>query len=95
MYYTLSYVDGQVSAPDQRICDDPRLLSSGLADVVGEVARAAVDAVFYTIAMRRHTGTHKYALGILAYVLGAGIVTTTVAPNFGRLTRKQQELEGT
>jgi len=50
--------------------------------------------VFFAVVLRRYSRTNKYTAAILAYVLGAGVVTVAAAPNFARLFKRQQEDEG-
>ena len=44
--------------------------------------------------MWQYSGTHGYTLALAAYVVAAGALTTLVQPNFSRLVRKTQALEG-
>ena len=94
-YYKLNYVDRRVDNPEQRMCEDIPNLAEGLGDLLREWCNASIDAVFYAWMLRRYSRTNKYTLAILGYVLGAGIVTTAVSPNFGRLYKRQSENEGT
>ena len=80
--------------PEQRMCEDIPNLADGLGDLLREWCNASIDAVFYAWMLRRYSRTNKYTLAILGYVLGAGIVTTAVSPNFGRLYKRQSENEG-
>ena len=56
--------------------------------------RCAVDAVFYSWALRSYARTHKYTAIIIAYVFGAGAMTVSLSPNFGRLFKRQAANEG-
>ena len=93
-YYKLSYVDRRVDNPEQRICEDIPKLCNGLGDLVGEWTKCAVDAVFYTWVLRSYTRTNKYTAIIIAYVFGAGAMTVSVSPNFGKLFKTQASNEG-
>lgn len=93
-YYKLSYVDKQVQNPEQRVCEDIPKFTKGLAELAGEWTNAIIDAGFYAYQLRAYSKTNKYTAAILGYVIGAGVVTTVVAPNFGRLFKRQQENEG-
>lgn len=73
--------------------DIPKL-SGGLAELVREWVTCSIDAVFYAWQLRSYTKSNKYTVGIIAYVLGAGIATSVFAPSFGSLAKKEQELEG-
>lgn len=93
-YYKLSYVNKQVQNPEQRICEDIPNFTKGLAELTGEWTNAIIDAAFYAYQLRVYSGTNKYTAAILAYVIGAGGFTGILAPNFGRLYKRQQENEG-
>ncbi len=93
-YYKLSYVDKQVQNPEQRICEDIPKFTKGLAELTGEWTNAIIDAGFYAYQLRAYSKSNKYTAAILAYVIGAGGLTGILAPNFGRLFKRQQENEG-
>lgn len=93
-YYKLSYVDKQVNNPEQRICEDIPKFTKGLSELAGEWTNAIIDAGFYAWQLRSYSGSHKYTAAILAYVIGAGGLTGVLAPNFGKLFKRQQENEG-
>lgn len=80
--------------PEQRICEDIPKLCNGLGDLVGEWTKCAVDAVFYSWVLRSYTRTNKYTAIIVAYVFGAGAMTVSVSPNFGKLFKTQASNEG-
>lgn len=94
VYYRLSYVDRAIEAPEQRLCEDLPKLCQGLSELTAEVINAVVDATFYSVVLRRYSQTNRYTAAILAYVFGAGAAMTLLAPNFGRLVKKQAALEG-
>lgn len=94
VYYRLSYVDRAIEAPEQRLCEDLPKLCQGLSELTAEVINAVVDAAFYSVVLRRYSRTNRYTAAILAYVFGAGAAMTVLAPNFGRLVKKQAALEG-
>ena len=90
----MSYVDRKIDNPEHRLCEDIPRFCDGVSNLLREVVNAAVDAVVFSVLLRRYSRTHKYTLAILGYVLGAGVLTVTFQPNFSRMNRKQQELEG-
>ena len=94
-YYKLSYVDKQVQNPEQRICEDIPKFTKGLAELTGEWTNAIIDAAFYAYQLMADSTTNKYTYAIIAYGAGAGVVTSLLPPNFGKLFRRQQENEGT
>lgn len=93
-YYQMSYVDRRISDAETVLCEDTAQFTRGLADITGEMTGSVVDAVFYASRMQSYLGTHAYTLAIAAYIFAAGTLTTAIAPNFTRLVRKTQELEG-
>lgn len=93
-YYKLSYVDRRVENPEQRICEDIPKFCCGLAELSREWINAIVDSVFYAWELQNYSRTNIYTFGIIGYVLGAGTLTTVLAPNFGRLFKKREELQG-
>ncbi len=87
-------MDRAIDAPEQRLCEDLPKLCHGLSDLTTEVINATVDAAFYSVVLRRYSRTNRYTAAILAYVFGAGAAMTLLAPNFGKLVKKQATLEG-
>ncbi len=87
-------MDRRITNPEQRICEDIPKLCDGLAELVGEWTKCAVDAVFYSYVLRSYTRTNKYTAIIIAYVFGAGAMTVSMSPNFGRLFKRQADNEG-
>ena len=94
VYYKLPYVDKVITNPEQRICEDVPKFTKGLAELVGEWVNAVIDAAFYSWQLKQYSQTNTYTLAILGYVIGAGGITSVLAPNFGRLFKRQQENEG-
>ena len=93
-YYRLSHVDRSVPNPEQRVCEDVPALADGAAALARDVIDASVDAIFFAGALRSYTGTHKYTGWILLYIFGAGPITLLFAPNFGKLIKRQADLDG-
>ena len=93
-YYKLANVDRAVSHPEQRICEDVPKFCHGFVDVVGNCIPAAVDSAFYSVRLYQLARSNKYSLGMVAYIMSAGTLMAVTSPNFGRLFRRTQELEG-
>ena len=95
-YYKLAAVDRShgIANPEARICEDVPKLADGAAALARETLEALVDAAFFSRELRSYSGTHRYTLAILAYIFGAGGATMGAAPNFGRLIKRQADLEG-
>ena len=94
VYYKLNHVDRLVDNPEQRVCEDVPKFSHGLTQVVGDCVPALVDSAFYSVRLYRTTRSHKSALAMLAYIVGAGAVISQTSPNFGKLFARRQDLEG-
>eukprot|EP01018_Ginkgo_biloba_P022593 Gb_29022 [translate_table: standard] len=92
-YYKMSHVDGRISNPEQRIASDIPRFCSELSDLIQEDLTAVTDAVLYTWRLCSYASP-KYVLWILAYVIGAGFITGSLSPPFGKLMSKEQQLEG-
>lgn len=92
-FYKMSHVDMRISNPEQRIASDIPRFSSELSEVIQENMTACFDGVLYTWRLCSYASP-KYALWILAYVLGAGFITGSVSPPFGKLMSREQQLEG-
>ena len=93
-YYKLANVDRAVPHPEQRICEDVPKFCHGFVDILGNCIPAAVDSAFYSVRLYQLAQTNKYSAGMVAYILTAGSLMAVTSPNFGRLFRRTQELEG-
>ena len=95
-YYKLAAVDRShgIVNPEARICEDVPRLADGAAALARETLEAVVDAAFFSRELRSYSGTHRYTLAILAYIFGAGGATMGAAPNFGKMIKRQADLEG-
>jgi ABC-type uncharacterized transport system fused permease/ATPase subunit len=93
-YYKCSHVDKSVENPEQRICEDVPKYCSGMAQCTGEVVSSFVDVLFYSQRLSSYTRTHAYTFAMCAYIVGAGTLVKVVSPNFARMYKKKQALEG-
>ncbi|EFJ22756.1 hypothetical protein SELMODRAFT_232616 [Selaginella moellendorffii] len=92
-YYKMSHVDRRISNPEQRIASDIPRFCTELCDLIQENISAVFDGLLYTWRLCSYASP-KYAFGILGYVIGAGVITGTLSPPFGRLMSTEQQLEG-
>jgi ABC-type uncharacterized transport system fused permease/ATPase subunit len=90
----MSYVDKRIPDPEQHICEDVAKLATGLSSLSGELTCSIVDAVFNSIRLYQYSHTNKYTGIMIAYIFSAGALTLALAPGFGKLIKKSQELEG-
>ena len=93
-YYKCSHVDKSVANPEQRICEDVPKYCSGMAQCTGEVICSLVDVLFYSQRLSSYTRTHRYTMAMVMYIFGAGTLTKVVSPNFAKMYKKKQSLEG-
>ncbi|XP_052197814.1 ABC transporter D family member 1 [Diospyros lotus] len=93
VYYKISHVDGRITNPEQRIASDVTRFCSELSDLVLEDLIAVTDGLLYTWRLCSYASP-KYVFWVLAYVLVAGTVIRNFSPAFGKLTSKEQQLEG-
>ncbi|XP_051117448.1 ABC transporter D family member 1-like [Andrographis paniculata] len=93
VYYKISHVDGRISNPEQRIASDIPRFCSELSDLLQEDLIAVADALLYSWRLCSYSSP-KYIFWMLAYVFGAGITIKNFSPSFGKLTSKEQQLEG-
>ena len=94
MAYYRVQIGSQISIPEQRIVEDVPKFTHGLADVTVDWITGLIDTVFYTVRLKQYTQTHRYAGGVLGYILCAGVATAVVSPPFGRIYKRLQDLEG-
>lgn len=92
-YYKISHVDGRITNPEQRIASDVPRFCSELSELVQDDLTAVIDGLLYTWRLCSYASP-KYVFWILAYVLGAGTAIRNFSPAFGKLTSKEQQLEG-
>ncbi|BBN15082.1 ATP-binding cassette, subfamily D (ALD), peroxisomal ABC transporter [Marchantia polymorpha subsp. ruderalis] len=93
-YYKAVHLSASGSADaDQRITQDVEKLCGDLSGLVTGMVKPLVDILWFTFRMKMLTG--KRGVGFLyAYMLlGLGFLRA-ITPNFGALTSKEQQLEG-
>ena len=93
-YYKCSHVDKSVANPEQIICEDVPKYCSGMAQCTGEVISSIVDVLFYSQRLSAYTRTNTYTFAMCAYIFGAGTLVKLVSPNFAKMYKRKQMLEG-
>ena len=93
-YYKCSHVDKSVANPEQIICEDVPKYCSGMAQCTGEVISSIVDVLFYSQRLSSYTRTNSYTLAMCGYIFGAGALVKMVSPNFAKMYKRKQALEG-
>ncbi|KAE8676575.1 ABC transporter D family member 1 [Hibiscus syriacus] len=79
---------------DQRITHDLEKLTTDLSGLVTGMVKPSVDILWFTWRMQLLTGRRGVAILYAYMLLGLGFLRT-VAPDFGDLTSREQQLEGT
>ncbi|KHG01277.1 ABC transporter D family member 1 [Gossypium arboreum] len=92
-YYKISHVDGRVRNPEQQIASDIPRFCSELSELLLDDLTAVTDSLVYTWSLCSYAGP-KYFFWILGFILGAGAGIKNFSPAFGKLTSKEQQLEG-
>ncbi|KAI8032142.1 ABC transporter D family member 1 [Camellia lanceoleosa] len=92
-YYKVSYVDGRIRNPEQRIASDVPRFCTELSEFLQENVMAAFDAVLYTWSLCSYASP-KYIVWMLAYIFGTGGLARRISPSFGMLMSKEQQLAG-
>ncbi|UPQ98050.1 type I ABC transporter [Chloropicon primus] len=93
-YYKCSHVDKSVANPEQIICEDVPKYCSGMAQCTGEVIGGIVDVLFYSQRLGSYTRSHRYTLAMCGYIFGAGTLVKLASPNFAKMYKRKQALEG-
>ncbi|WOL12707.1 ABC transporter D family member 1-like isoform X1 [Canna indica] len=93
VYYKISNFDDRINNPEQQIASDIPKFCSELSDLIQDDLTAVADGLIYTWCLCSYASP-KYLLWMLAYVIGACAAIRNFSPNFGKLTTKEQQLEG-
>ncbi|KAG6529362.1 hypothetical protein ZIOFF_011559 [Zingiber officinale] len=93
-FYKVFHMSGKNIDADQRITHDVEKLTSDLSGLVTSMVKPSVDILWFTWRMK-HLSGHRGVAILYAYMfLGLGFLRS-VAPEFGDLANKEQQLEGT
>merc|ERR1719262_1050254 len=65
-----------------------------MAQCTGEVICSIVDVLFYSQRLSSYTRTNSYTFAMCAYIFCAGTLTKVLSPNFAKMYKKKQALEG-
>ncbi|XP_022739666.1 ABC transporter D family member 1-like isoform X3 [Durio zibethinus] len=79
---------------DQRITHDLEKLTTDLSGLITGMVKPSVDILWFTWRMKLLTGRRGVAILYAYMLLGLGFLRT-VTPDFGDLTSREQQLEGT
>ncbi|KAI9165040.1 hypothetical protein LWI28_006462 [Acer negundo] len=93
-FYKVFNMSTQNIDADQRITNDLEKLTTDLSGLVTGMVKPTVDILWFTWRMKLLTGRRGVAILYLYMLLGLGFLRT-VTPEFGDLTSREQQLEGT
>ncbi|MQM14516.1 hypothetical protein Taro_047449, partial [Colocasia esculenta] len=93
-FYKVFHMSGRNIDADQRITHDVEKLTTDLSSLVTGMVKPSVDILWFTWRMKLLTGQRGVAILYAYMLLGLGFLRS-VAPEFGDLASKEQQLEGT
>ncbi|XP_044469783.1 ABC transporter D family member 1-like [Mangifera indica] len=93
-FYKVFNMSSKSIDADQRITQDLEKLTSDLAGLVTGMVKPSVDILWFTWRMKLLTGQRGVAILYVYMLLGLGFLRT-ITPDFGDLTSREQQLEGT
>ncbi|KAJ7945398.1 ABC transporter D family member 1 [Quillaja saponaria] len=93
-FYKVFHMASKSIDADQRITHDLEKLTSDLSRLVTGMVKPSVDILWFTWRMKILTGQRGVVILYAYMLLGLGFLRT-VTPDFGDLTSREQQLEGT
>lgn len=93
-FYKVFHMSGKDIDADQRITYDVEKLTTDLSKMVTGMVKPSVDILWFTWRMKLLTGRRGVAILYAYMLLGLGFLRS-VAPEFGDLASREQQLEGT
>ncbi|ONK71128.1 uncharacterized protein A4U43_C04F5000 [Asparagus officinalis] len=93
-FYKVFHMSGKDIDADQRITHDVEKLTTDLSSLVTGMVKPSVDILWFTWRMKLLTGRRGVAILYAYMLLGLGFLRS-VAPEFGDLASREQQLEGT
>ncbi|XAR73376.1 Fatty-acyl-CoA-transporting ATPase [Bertholletia excelsa] len=92
-YYKVFHMSSKSIDADQRLTQDLEKLTTDLSGLVTGMVKPSVDILWFTWRMKLLTGRRGVAILYTYMLLGLGFLRS-VAPDFGDLASREQELEG-
>lgn len=93
-FYKVFHMSGKEVDADQRLTRDVEKLTTDLSSLVTGMVKPSVDIIWFTWRMKVLTGRRGVAILYAYMLLGLGFLRG-VAPEFGDLASREQQLEGT
>ncbi|KAL8034186.1 hypothetical protein ABFX02_12G011400 [Erythranthe guttata] len=93
-YYKVIHMSRENVDADQRLTQDLEKLTTDLSGLVTGMVKPTVDILWFTWRMKMLTGRRGVAILYAYMLLGLGFLRG-VTPDFGDLTSREQQLEGT
>ncbi|PAA75695.1 hypothetical protein BOX15_Mlig023809g2 [Macrostomum lignano] len=92
-YYQLGNLDSRIANPDQLIAQDVDKLCECVADLYSNLSKPILDIVIYALKLTSTIGGHAPAC-MIGYLVLTGLVLTRLRRPLGRMTVREQQLEG-
>lgn len=93
-FYKVFHMSSKNIDADQRITHDLEKLTTDLSGLVTGMVKPSVDILWFTWRMKLLTGRRGVAILYAYMLLGLGLLRA-ITPEFGDLTSREQQLEGT
>ena len=93
LYYKTCNLDSRIANPDQRLTQDIEKWSLSLANLFLNFTKPVLDLVLFSRKLAELVGYEGPAMIVGWYIL-SGLAIRYISPSFGRLTAREQELEG-
>ncbi|XP_052878288.1 ABC transporter D family member 1-like isoform X1 [Gossypium arboreum] len=93
-FYQVFHMSSKNIDADQRITHDLEKLTTDISGLVTGMVKPFVDILWFTWRMKLLTGQRGVAILYAYMLLGLGFLRT-ITPDFGDLTSREQQLEGT
>lgn len=92
-YYKICNLDSRISTPDQRLTTDLEKWSGCLSNLYLNLTKPILDIILFSKKLSDLVGWEGPALTVGWYFI-SGICIKLISPSFGKLTAKEQMLEG-
>nr|AZL94682.1 ATP-binding cassette sub-family D [Nephromyces sp. MMRI] len=93
IFYHVTSLDKRIEHPDQRLTDDINKWSRSLASLFSNLAKPILDIIFLSKRLSHSMGISG-PLIIIAWYSFTALITSFIAPKFGKYMTQTQELEG-
>ncbi|XP_052688912.1 ATP-binding cassette sub-family D member 3-like [Crassostrea angulata] len=92
-YYKMSNLDNRIANADQLLTQDVDKFCDSVAELYSNLSKPLLDVVLYTAKLTGSIGAQGPAI-MLGYLVVSGLILTRVRRPIGKLTVREQKLEG-